>query len=350
MNIVFLLPRFVISPSGGYKMVYEYANYLSSKGHNISLLYLNENALKKYQLPETFRKTVINKMTAVGPKWFKLNKSISKVSTCKAGYRKKLKNIDVVVFTAIETIDYLNLFKDVHKVYFIQDFENWNHSDEEVYKTYSLVRTKIVVAKWLKDIVDKYSNSPSFVVSNCIDTTVFFDRGLKREKHSIVFHYKSADYKGPKYAIRVIQELYKKYADLKVYIISTEKKPGGLPECCSFHHNINSEEVAKINSKTQVFICTSVEEGFGLPGLEAMACGCAVVSTTYKGSLEYAINGVNALLSPIRDIDTMVENVQKLFENDELRYMISRNGIKTGQERSIEKSAQKFENILKKRQ
>lgn len=346
MNIVFVLPRFVKSQSGGYKMVYEYSNYLSNRGHNVSLLYLNENALKRYHLPERIRKIVINKMTDIGPKWFELDKSILKISTCKISYEEKLKNIDIVVFTAIETIEYVNFFKDIHKVYFIQDFENWNYTDEEVFSSYNLIMTKIVVARWLKELVDKHSNKPSFIVPNCINTNIFFDRELERERHSIVFHYRSANYKGAKYAIKVIEELHKRYKDLKVDVISTENKPGNLPQYCSFHHCINADEIAKINNKTQVFMCTSIEEGFGLPGLEAMACGCVLVSSSYKGVLEYAINNVNALLSPIKDVDFMVNNVVKLFEDDEFRYKLSKNGVKTGQERSVEKSAHLFEKIL----
>ena len=77
-----------------------------------------------------------------------------------------------------------------------------------------------------------------------------------------------------------------------------------------------------------------------------MACGCAVISSSYKGVLEYAVDGENALLSPVRDVDAMVANIVKLFEDDELRERIAENGIKTGKERSLEKSAKEFERIL----
>ena len=187
---------------------------------------------------------------------------------------------------------------------------------------------------------------PSYLVSNCIDGTIFFDNKLQRRKHSIVFHYRSAPYKGSQYAIEVIEKLKMKYDDLIVDVISTERRPNNLPEWCSFHHCVSAEKVAKINNKTQVFICTSVEEGFGLPGLEAMACGCALASSSYKGVLEYAVDGVNALLSPVKDVNYMVDNVVKLFENEELRNVISQNGVKTGLDRSVDKSAKEFERVL----
>lgn len=346
MNIVFLLPRFVNSQSGGYKMIYEYANYLANRGYNVSLLYLNENALKRYHMPEFVRKTIINNMTKLGPRWFNLDKSILKISTEKKYYQTKLKRIDIAIFTAIETIKYVDVFKDTHKIYFIQDFENWNFDNEEVYKSYNLGMVNIVVAKWLKEIVDKYSKEPSYIVSNCIDNKIFFNKGMERRKHSLVFHYRSSDYKGPQYAIMVINELYHRYKDLIVNVISTEKKPSNLPECCRFYRGISAEKIADINNTAQVFMCTSIEEGFGLPGLEAMACGCALVSSSYKGVFEYAVDGVNALLSPTKDVKSMVDNIVNLFENDEVRIRISQNGIETGREKSLELSAKKFESIL----
>ena len=93
-------------------------------------------------------------------------------------------------------------------------------------------------------------------------------------------------------------------------------------------------------------MCSSIEEGFGLPGLEAMACGCALVSTEYKGVREYAIDGKNSLLSKIRNPQDMAENIKKIFDDEELRMKIVKNGIETAKERSLELAGEKFEKVL----
>jgi len=41
----------------------------------------------------------------------------------------------------------------------------------------------------------------------------------------------------------------------------------------------NDKEIAFYMNKSHIFISTSWWEGFGLPPLEAMACGCAVILT-----------------------------------------------------------------------
>lgn len=43
--------------------------------------------------------------------------------------------------------------------------------------------------------------------------------------------------------------------------------------------------------------------------------GAVLVSSDYDGVREYAINGVNALLSPIRDSNSLVQNVALVFED-----------------------------------
>jgi glycosyltransferase involved in cell wall biosynthesis len=45
-----------------------------------------------------------------------------------------------------------------------------------------------------------------------------------------------------------------------------------------------------------VYLATSVGEQFGLPALEAMAAGCAVISVPVKGGLEYLLHEDNCLL------------------------------------------------------
>lgn len=342
INVVF--PCFATKASGGHKVLYEYINKLCENNHEIACYYLPHNTFYQLNLPDSLRKIVLDVYIRIfGPRrWFPLNKRV------KNKLLNKVDDADIIIATAMETVDPVIKLseKKGEKFYFIQGFENWKYTDEEVYKTYSAGMTNIVVAKWLKEIVDEHSFYVSHLISNCIDTTVFCNRYGKRRDHSIVFHYRSAECKGPEYALKAIEKLHDKYSDLLVEVISTEDRPENLPDFCLFHRSISTREIAEINNRTEVFMCTSVEEGFGLPGLEAMACGCAVASFEYKGVLEYAVDGENALLSPIKDVESLVANIVKLFDNDTIRNNIIENGVQTGKERSLEKSAKEFEKIL----
>lgn len=348
MKISIIMPSLARKALGGHKVVYEYCNYMAcSKDISINIYFFPGDSLKKFVKSANIRKYILNIYLRVGNpiKWFDIHKKIKlRVITD----IHKIDNSDIVIATGIETFEPVAELANEKgkKVYFIQDFENWKYSDEEVLSTYTNKTTNIVVSKWLFNIVKQKTKVDPILISNNIDTKVFFPNGKDRIPHSVIFHYRNSTHKGGKYAIQAILKLKGIYPDLNVAVISSQSRPSDLPEWCDFYENIPARRVAELNNRYQVFMCTTIDEGFGLPGLEAMACGCAVVSTKYKGVLEYAIDGENALLSPVRDVEAMIDNVVKLFENEYLRFKISQNGIRTGKERALEKSAKKFEQVL----
>lgn len=350
MVISFVLPFYAKQPVGGVKVVYEYANYLAGKGHQVYLYILRGKTLENVRLPANLKNRLVKLIIAHRRvSWFSFNRRVHRVSI-NAIDNDEIKDADVVIATSVETaspVANLNQTKG-KKFYFIQDFENWVCPDEEVCYTYGLGMTNIVVADWLKQIVDKYSLNPSILISNSINTKLFKVSSPPelRSLHSIVFHYRKELYKGARYAIETVRMLYSKYNDLEVYVVSTNDPPDDLPECCVFLKNLSPKEVAEVNNRARVFICSSIEEGFGLPGLEAMACGCVLVSSKYRGVLEYAVDGKNALLSPIKDSKAMADNIIKVFENTQLQNELIEGGIETAEQRSLKVSGFLLEELL----
>ena len=351
MVISFVLPFYAKQPVGGVKVVYEYANYLAREGHKVYLYILRGETLENIRLPENLKNSLVKLIIAYRKvSWFSFDRRVHRVSI-NAINNEEIEDADVVIATSVETaspVANLNQIKG-KKFYFIQDFENWTYSDEEVCYTYCLGMKNIVVADWLKQIVDKYSSNPSILISNSINTKIFkiSSPPESRSSHSIVFHYRKESYKGAQYAIETVRMLYSKYNDLKVYVVSTNNPPDDLPECCIFLKNLSPKEVAEVNNRARVFICSSIEEGFGLPGLEAMACGCVLVSSKYRGVLEYAVDGKNALLSPIKDSKAMADNIVKVFENNKLQKKLIEGGIETAEQRSLKVSGSLLESVLK---
>lgn len=339
MNIAFILNEPVQNATGGYKMIYMYANSLAKKGHKISIYYRcrKEKLFSNFNILFFIKFLIALLLAKFGPIWFKLDNKINRY-VIKNINNKSIKNNDIIIATAVDTAKEVNLLdmSKGKKCYFIQDFENWEYEDCYVYETYNLGMENIVVSKWLKDLVEEKTSKSCKIISNGINTNVFFNKNNKREKHSIVMHFRDVnkEYKGGIYAIECIKRLKEIYSDLKVSIISTDERTEIIPDYCMYYKSISPKQVAEINNKSEVFICTSINEGFGLPGLEAMSCGCAVCSFAYKGVYEYAIDNYNSLLSNVRDVDEMVDNVRKLFEDENLMKEISLNGIKTGLEKS----------------
>ena len=81
MEICFVLPRYVLHPIGGYKIVYEYANRLSQNpNYKVKILFLNKTALANKKLPVFIKNKLINHFTKCGPNWFKLDKKVERIS------------------------------------------------------------------------------------------------------------------------------------------------------------------------------------------------------------------------------------------------------------------------------
>jgi glycosyltransferase involved in cell wall biosynthesis len=95
-----------------------------------------------------------------------------------------------------------------------------------------------------------------------------------------------------------------------------------------------------------VFVLPSRFEGLGLPALEAMACGAAVVVTDNGGSRQYARNGENCLVVPVGDSDAMADAVLRLLRDDALRARIASAGTATALTYTWDRSTDELEHLL----
>jgi glycosyltransferase involved in cell wall biosynthesis len=337
-------------PSGGSKVVFQYANYLAEKpGYSVTIYFMADALLAKWKLPKMLQKMGARFLVRVRPKWFRLHASIKKKAIFEHD-NTAIADGDIIVATGVKTAYPVAKLDDTKgkKYYFIQGYENWNCTDEYVLETYRLGMRNITIASWLAEIIYKETGEYPAYVPNGIDTDIFYVRTVfsKRQNHTIAMQYRKEKNKGCEYAFQTIELLEKNYSDLQVIVFSPDPEPENLPASCKYMRNVSQEEVAKIDNSVQIFMCSSIEEGFGLPGLEAMACGCALVSTEYKGVKEYAKNGINALLSPVKDPIAMKINIEMLFENEERRRELIQNALKTVGERSLKAAEEQFSRVL----
>ncbi len=103
-------------------------------------------------------------------------------------------------------------------------------------------------------------------------------------------------------------------------------------------------------SFSDVFVFPSLVEGFGLPPLEAMACGAAVVVTNCGGVSEYARDRDNCLVVRPGHADDIARAVRSLLDDDALRRRIVAGGLETAPRypvnRFAEECADEIERLL----
>jgi glycosyltransferase involved in cell wall biosynthesis len=99
-------------------------------------------------------------------------------------------------------------------------------------------------------------------------------------------------------------------------------------------------EVLSLYAKADLFVYPSLYEGFGLPVLEAMACGCPVI-TSNVSSLPEVVGDAALLVDPY-DVEALAQAMLTVLEDDELKKEMSKRGIAQAQKFSWDKAAAEF--------
>lgn len=353
MIVTFCLPtQNYRSPIGGFKMVYEYSNRLVEYGFDVNIVYCTKNTLSKYGLPYSIRQLLAKGIVSVSPAWFKLDRRVKRIAASSIT-NEYIPDGDCIFATAAQTAQSVyKLHKSKgKKYYFIQDYENWLMSEDKLVETYKLGMTNIVVSNWLYKIVHPYSMDKTILIKNPIDTNKYIIQiPLEaRKKFNIGMLYHDAAYKGCEYALKSIFAIKREFPEVELYMFGNPKLPKQFrKDWIHYIRHATQEETISVYNNCSIFVCASIEEGFGLTGLESMACGCTFLSSDYQGVREYAKNNVNALLSPIKDMDAMIVNIRRVLQDDKLRRCISEAGKRTAMEFSWEKAIKVLTDALGK--
>lgn len=347
MKITFCLPSISRKPIGGYKVVFEYANQLVALGHEVNIFFLVDKQLSKITSSNLIKRIIGNIFKR--PKWFTLlPQVILKVTPYSDG--RDIPKADFVFATAISTVDFVKKLDNTkgRKAYLIQGFENWAMSDEEVRNTYSYGMLNIVVSKWLRDIVVKTDKNVK-LISNTIDTNKFYvEKDISsRNPYQLAALYHVDEHKGFPIAFEAIKRVKSQFPELQLALFGVPAEPKFLEDWITYKRAATPLQLKKIYNAASIFVCASINEGFGLTGAESMACGCALASTAYAGVFEYARHNENALLSDINDIDSLTNNIIRLIEDQELRLRIAKQASEDMRGNSWHTNAIKLEQILK---
>lgn len=114
---------------------------------------------------------------------------------------------------------------------------------------------------------------------------------------------------------------------------------------------LNDEELRALYSSCKVFVYPSLYEGFGLPPLEAMACGAPVVAGRNAAHSE-TLAGNACLVDPL-DEQALAKAISELLENENERRRLSLLGLDHAKKFSWEKTArltlEVYQQVLQKR-
>ncbi len=265
------------------------------------------------------------------------------------------KDTDIVVATyipqAVLGILLKLFYKKIEIVLYNQDFAEmfkWRPDRFLYFCVYPRFFKRIIsISEFCRTQLVKYAGRDSVVI-NCGLENEFHQSPIptyQTEERSGIFWLGTNNrHKGFKTFLEAIKIVRKTYPDIRVKILG-----GGfrLEESMEFVGKSGRlDSIKEIYNSSEIFVCSSLKEGFGLPGLEAMACGCPVVTTDTGGCNEYAIDQVNAFIVTPKDSQFLAARIIEILGSPELKSKFALAGLATAAKFQWEIREELFKNSV----
>lgn len=212
---------------------------------------------------------------------------------------------DVLVATFWPTAYLALILPASKKFYLVMGFEEAFHTVRIVKLfaklSYKLPLMKITVSKYLKERITHYTQKANHiaVIKTYIPISIFPKKKIRKNSESVIRILSVVSWynkvKGIDLLERVVRQLKKSSNNYAFVLVSRERVPYA-PIFDNFYSNPDKETLQRLYEKADILLATSRNEGFYIPGIEAMANGCVFVSTDSGGISEYAEDGKNALI------------------------------------------------------
>jgi len=333
MRITFVLPgRSMRHPIGGYKVVYEYANGLVKRGHQVNVIH---PLLRSQERPPFMNKLKIYCKYALSsllgiPKinWFNISSKVN-IITVPTPEEKHIPSADVIIATAWRTAEWVAGYSSAkgEKYYLIMDFYPWLGPRERLEATWRNPFKKAAISHWLYEKVIQAGGTNTTVIPIGIDHQTFrLLADLTDRPQKVIMLFSPINYKASDHGLCALEICKKHYPNLEATFFGTSSPFRDIPNWVAYEKNVSVEKLVQLFNQSRIYLCSSVAEGFAFPPAEAMACGCAVVSTDCGGIREYAENEVNALLSPPANPGALAHNLLRVLRDQNLCMKLARKG------------------------
>jgi glycosyltransferase involved in cell wall biosynthesis len=302
--------------SGGQRIIARYADKLLERGHEVSVhCWLRPDKRPKKGLRGLLSRLLSSRPSSPGHAETHFGRMKAPLHLLKIPHPpgdRDLPDADVVVasfwmlaYAAAE----LSPAKGA-KVHFVQHHEIHQARTRHLSAgCHYLPLHKIAISRWLVDILrERYGAEDVDLVPNSVDTAQFHapPRG-RAARPTVGFFYSPKPFKGLPDAVRAVAVARARFPDLRVVTFGAAplSPDAGLPPDTEHHRRPPQDSIRDIYAQCDVWLCSSLAEGFGLPPLEAMACRCPVVSTRVGGPTDLVREGVNGHLVDVGDAQAL---------------------------------------------
>lgn len=332
-QIVYVLPFLGIS--AGVKSVLEQANRLAERGYRVAIYSLNA------QLD-----------------WFNLKVPLHSYQNYEQllNTLKKLNCLKIATWWETAPLVYQSC--DSEKggqgrcAYFVQDMEDNFYPQspkiqDHVQATYRLPMLYFTGSAWVQRQLEEKYQQPAVNISSAIDLNIFQPqkRIVDYDCRRSMAYSKTDHLKKP----QIIEKALAMVAnDLKyISLITFGPEPVKFTSIPHLHFSkFDDTQLAYLYNSAGLFIHYSQHEDFGLPLLEAMACGTPVIATKANGNLEFCQDGYNCLLTSTNDSRELANKIKLILTEHSFARYLAANGVKTAQKYNWATTIDNLEKLL----
>lgn len=155
--------------------------------------------------------------------------------------------------------------------------------------------------------------------------------------------------------IRSFAQIQKAHPEAALVLIGDGAKRRELENLCKklglegsvrFTGQISNQAVLAKMGQARFFVMPSVNEGFGIVYLEAMACGCVVIGTEGEGIADLIVSGKNGFLVPPDNPYAIARTVEWCLTHPREAETVAERGHQAALELTWEKNAERYINLF----
>ena len=334
MKVTFLLPCYAWVPSGGFKVVYEYANRLVRRGHQVSVIHPRNLAYPPPPQKSSLRLNVRlvrlwlkERLGVPRIRWHNIDPNVELLFVASSDPRC-IPDADVIFATAWHTVASVLHCppQKGEKCYLIQHYETWMGPKELIDATWRSPSHKIVVSKWLLELGEELGATDLTYIPNGLEHNKYrLVRPIEERPRQVVMMCSPVGFKACQDGIKALEIAKRRFPDLRVVLFANCRRPAWVPQWMRYWQDPPQEWIVEeLYNNSSIVLSSSIAEGFSLPPAEGAACGCAIVATDSGGIRDFVENGVTGLLSPPKDTEALAANLCLLLGNDDQRIRLAK--------------------------
>ena len=329
IDTLYYLPD-IVQTAGGVHIVIDNVNYLAINSVNCNVICNNVTNYKEIML---FNPVKIN--------------DIDKFDT---------KKIISTIYTSTYIAKKISDKKKVPLLYFVQGYEAYFENGAmygAIELSYKIVDKIITVSSYLHREIKNNFGKDSLVINNGINYDLIFKEKKTKKIKSIVIILRNNTMKGDWLLMDIIKKVNNKYPKIDLNIVYMNEyvefpKFNPITKVNKYLGPIDRESIINIFHNSDLYVDCSLNEGFGLTPLEAMACGCIPIVSDSFGIEEYIINKKNGfIIKEVNNSNKYLEIISKIIEDPNIVKSINFNNITKVNQFDFDNKIKEFIDILK---